>query len=315
MGTHIGVDLGGTKVLAARVDQNGRAEAHVKQVTPVEGPEAVVAAIAQAVETIANGCDDPVVGVGVGAPGPISDGVMLHAPNLSGFDDAVPLGAMLEERLGLPVVLGNDANVGTLGEAMFGAARGGTTVVGCWLGTGIGGGLVLDGKVHHGSSGTAGELGHVPVTMDGGRWCGCGRHGCVEAYAGRAAMAAAVQEAIAAGERTSLPTIMASKGKDRLTSGVWKRALKDGDPLAVRLMEEAVAALGVAIAGVVNVLDVDTVVFGGGLAEKLGQEHVDRIADAVRPRLIAPEVPRRWVLAELGDDSGVIGAAALTHTG
>ncbi len=314
MGTHIGVDLGGTKVLAARVDQDGRAEGHVKQVTPVEGPDAVVAAIAEAVEAIAADTDDPVVGVGVGAPGPISDGVMLHAPNLSGFDDAVPLGAMLEDRLGLPVELGNDANVGTFGEARFGAATGGTIVLGCWLGTGIGGGLVIDGRVHHGSSGTAGELGHVPVSVEGGRWCGCGRQGCVEAYAGRASMAAAVQEAIAAGERTSLPTIMASKGKDRLTSGVWKRALRDGDPLAVRLMEESVAALGVAIAGVINVLDVDTIVFGGGLAEKLGQEHVDRIADAVRPRLIAPEVPRRWVLAELGDDSGVIGAAALTFT-
>lgn len=304
----IGIDLGGTKVLAAVVDDDGTVGARAKVPTPTGGPAAVVEAISSLVADL----DVRPSAIGVGVPGPVADGVLLEGPNLTGFDQPVRLAELLARALDAPVVLGNDANVGTLGEQRFGAAHGQDDVLGCWLGTGIGGGLVLAGRLHTGVSGTAAELGHVPVELGpDARRCGCGRLGCVEAYAGRASLASAVQEAIDAGEATDLPTIMADKGKDRLTSGVWKSALKAGDALAVRLMDQAVEALGAAIAGVVNMLDLDTVVFGGGLAEKLGQDHADRIAAAAQPRLMAPDVPRRWVVASLGDDAGVVGAAAL----
>ncbi len=309
MGTVIGVDLGGTKVLVADVDEKGHASSHVKEVTPEGGPDEVADVIATAVTSI----DPSPSAVGVGVPGPVSDGVVLEAPNLVGWGSDVPFADMLTERLGVPVVLGNDANVGTLGEARHGAGKGATDVLGCWLGTGVGGGLVLGGLLHAGVSGTAGELGHVPVEMTNPRRCGCGRWGCVEAYAGRASMEGMVERLRAEGRATSMYEILEDKGKDRFTSGVWKKALKNGDEVATLIIDESIAALSIALAGVINVLDLDTVIFGGGLAEKLGQEHVDRIAQATRPRLMAPDVPRQWLVATLGDDAGVVGAAELAR--
>lgn len=309
MGTVIGVDLGGTKLLVAAVDVDGVPRAHRKEVTPEGGPKEVVALIAQVVADIDSAPD----AVGVGVPGPVADGIVLQAPNLAGWGADIPLSDMLAEAIGAPVVLGNDANVGTLGEARHGAGKGSDGVLGCWLGTGIGGGLVLGGRLHDGFSGTAGELGHVPVEMTAPRRCGCGRWGCVEAYAGRASLEAMVARYQAEGRPSAMAQIMADKGKDRLTSGVWKSALKAGDEVATELIDQSVAALGTALAGVINLLDLQTIVFGGGLAEKLGQDHVDRIAEAATPRLMAPDVPRRWVVATLGDDAGVVGAAELAR--
>lgn len=305
MGTVIGVDLGGTKVLVAAVDEHGTPTGHVKEVTPTEGPEAVADVIATAIESI----DDSPAAVGVGVPGPATGGVVLEAPNLMGWGSDVPFADMLSTRLGVPVVLGNDANVGTLGEARHGAGQGSENVLGCWLGTGIGGGLVINGLLYQGVSGTAGELGHVPVEMSNPLRCGCGRWGCVEAYAGRASMEAMVQRLQAEGHTTAMYDIMQKKGKDRFTSSVWKTALKDGDEVATMVIDQSVAALSIALGGVINTLDLDTVIIGGGLAEKLGQDHVDRLEQATRPRLMAPDVERRWVVATLGDDSGVVGAA------
>lgn len=309
MGSVIGVDLGGTKVLVAAVDADGTARAHQKGVTPVGGPEAVIDVIVSAIATV----DAAPEAVGVGVPGPVSGGVVLEAPNLEGWGRDVPFGDMLAERLGVPVVVGNDASVGTLGEAVHGAGRGSRDVLGCWLGTGIGGGLVLDGRLRTGFGGAAGELGHVPVEMVSPRRCGCGRWGCVEAYAGRVNMAAVVERLVAEGGSTALHDLRDDKGKHRFTSGVWKAALKAGDEVATTVVGEAVAALSMALAGVINVLDLETIVFGGGLAEKLGQDHVDRIAEATTPRLMTPDVERRWVLATLGDDAGVVGAAHLAR--
>ncbi|MGI9018818.1 MAG: ROK family protein [Euzebya sp.] len=305
----IGVDLGGTKLLIAAVDREGVASSHIKTTTPIEGPQAVADAIGQAVAEIGG---DP-AGVGVGVPGPVSKGVVLQAPNLSGWVPDTPFAQMLSDRLDLPVVVGNDANVGTLGEARHGAGQDSASVVGCWLGTGIGGGLVIDGRLHDGGSGTAGELGHIPVEMTNPLRCGCGRWGCVEAYAGRASMEALVQRFQAEGRPSRMTQIMAAKDKDRFTSGVWKDALDEGDEVAVAIIDQSVAALSIALAGVINLLDLDAIIFGGGLAEKLGQDHVDRIAAATMPRLLAPDVPRRWTVAALGDDAGVVGAAELAR--
>ncbi|MEE8603458.1 ROK family protein [Euzebya tangerina] len=309
MGTVVGVDLGGTNVLAAAVSSDGEATDHIKETTPTGGPDEVIELLVEMVTSI----DDSPAAVGVGFPGPVSQGVVIEAPNLAGWTEPVKLAKRMAKRLKAPVTLGNDANVGTLGEARHGAGAGAVNALGCWMGTGIGGGLIIDGRLFEGQSGTAGELGHVPVEMTSPRRCGCGRWGCVEAYAGRASMRAMVDRLIAEGGSSEMVEIMEDKGKTRFTSSVWKKALKNGDEVATAIMDEAVIALGIALAGMINTLDLDTLIFGGGLAEKLGQDHVDRIEEVTLPRLMAPDVKRRWVVASLGDDSGVVGAAELAR--
>lgn len=306
MGQVVGVDLGGTNVAAGLVDDAHRVVARAKVKTPRGGADAVVEAIAEVVREL----DAPVAGVGVGAPGPVNDGVVMSAPNLDGWTAPVPLRDRLREALDIPVVVGNDATVGAVGEWVAGAGRGAANLLGVWLGTGVGGGLVLDGRPFDGSSGAAGELGHV-VVHPGGALCGCGRRGCLEAYAGRASMERAVRVRAAAGEPTALLDIMEDKGKSRMTSSVWAKALGRGDAMATEMMAEAVEALGVAVGSAVNLLDLDTVVIGGGVTERLGQDLVDRIAAAASPILLVPDVERRYLVAELGDDSGIVGAAHL----
>jgi glucokinase len=181
------------------------------------------------------------------------------------------------------------------------------------MGTGIGGGLVLDGRPYDGAFGGAGEFGHM-VVQRGGALCGCGRRGCVEAYAGRRAMEREAEIAIAAGATTDLPQIMRDAGKDRLTSKVWKLAYEARDPLAITILDQAVDALGVAVGSAINLLDLDRVVIGGGLAEKFGQDLADRIAAAAEPWILAPSAHREVVVADLGDHSGIIGAAHLARS-
>src|SRR5690606_30891807 len=204
--------------------------------------------------------------------------------------------------------------VGVVGEWVAGAGRGARFLLGVWLGTGVGGGLVLDGKPYRGAYGAAAELGHV-IVQAGRALRGCGRRGCVEAYAGRANMEQVVAQRVAKGWQTSVPQIMAKAGKDRMISKVWAKALKADDPVAVAVFDEAVDALGVAIGSAINLLDLDRVVIGGGLAEKLGADLAERLAAAARPWTMVADVDRRFVVAELGDDAGVIGAAHLARVG
>jgi glucokinase len=300
----IGVDLGGTKIAAGVVDGQLRVVRRARTATPTQGPDAVIAAIVGVIRELEQG----EVAVGVGAPGPVHDGIVMAAPNLAGWTAPVPLADRLGAALGVRVTVDNDATAGAVGEWTAGAGRGARNLLGVWLGTGVGGGLVLDGVPFSGSAGGAGELGHV-VVQPGGAVCGCGRRGCLEAYAGRAAMEGAVRARVAAGEQTVLTAIMAEKGRTRMTSGVWAKALERGDAMAGELLEAAVAALGVAVGSAINLLDLDTVVVGGGVADKLGDDLLVRIAAAAEPVLLVPAAPRRWVLAELGDDSGIIGAA------
>ncbi|MGH8931083.1 MAG: ROK family protein [Egibacteraceae bacterium] len=304
-----GVDVGGTNISAALVDERHRVTARVRVPTPSGGPAAVVEAIAETVSKLGQ----DVAAVGAGVPGPVVDGVVTTAPNLAGFGEPVPVAALLRERLGRPVAVGNDANLGTLGEWVAGAAKGARFVLGVWLGTGVGGGLILDGMPYLGASGGAGEFGHMCVRQ-GGALCGCGRRGCIEAYAGRACMEHTVQVAAAAGHETVLLDLARRREAARLTSGVWARALAQGDPLATRVFGEAVEALGAGVGAAVNLLDLDLVVLGGGLTEKLGQPLADQVATAAHPYLLVPKAERFVVAARLGDDSGVIGAAAFARS-
>lgn len=305
MSVRVGVDLGGTKIAFAAIDEQHRVLARSRVPTP-PGPDAVIAAIVEGVR----GLEAEPVAVGVGAPGPVSGGVLMTAPNLVGFDRPIPLAEPLGRALGVPVAVENDATAGIIGEWAAGAARGSSFALGVWLGTGIGGGLVLDGRPYRGAFGGAGEFGHMCVRQ-GGALCGCGRRGCVEAYAGRGTMEQAIEVAVSKGRSTVLTSIAADRGKIRLTSGVWARALEQGDPLATAVFGEGIAALAAGIGAAVNLLDLDRVVVGGGVAEKMGQPLVDRIAEQAQPYLMLPDAARSFVVAELGDDAGVVGAATL----
>jgi glucokinase len=304
-----GVDVGGTNIAAGLVDDGNEVVAGAEVGTPTDGPTSVADAVGELVRSL----DPAPTAVGLGVPGPVSDGVLLTAPNLAGFTDPVRLGDLVAERTGLPVVLGNDASLGAVGEWVAGAGKGSRFLLGVWMGTGIGGGLVLDGQPYHGAFGGAGEFGHM-IVQRGGALCGCGRRGCVEAYAGRRAMEREAEIAIEAGTDTDLPAIMRDAGKERLTSKVWKAAYEAGDPLSVRILDQAIEALGVAIGSAVNLLDLDRIVVGGGLAEKFGQDLADRIAAAAEPWILARNDDRQVVVAELGDHSGIVGAAHLART-
>lgn len=302
-----GVDVGGTNIEVGLVGDDHAVLDRAKADTPRTGPDDVVATIAELVEGLGGAS-----AVGVGIPGVVHDGQVLTVPNLGGWHADVDLVGGLGERLGVPVALGNDADVGLLGEWLAGAARGADDVLGLWMGTGIGGGLILGGRPASGSRGAAGEIGHVLV-QPGGALCGCGRRGCVEAYAGRRTMARVVEAMVDAGWTTSLHDIAEDEGKTSLTSKVWARALDEGDALATKLFDAAVEHLGVALGSVVNLLDVSLVVVGGGMAEKLGQPLADRLGAATQEWLLQPNPDLSFVVSSLGDDAGVVGAASLAR--
>lgn len=318
----IGVDLGGTKCQTVAVDRDslGAAAAgeHVdpaalvlaedRRPTPgTEGRDGVLATVVDSV--LAIGLDD-VAAVGIGVPGPVdAGGVVLRAPNLAGFESSVAVGEILRERLGVAVAVDNDVNVAVLGEHRIGAARGCRDVLGVWCGTGIGGGLILEGELRRGPHGYAGELGHIVVKL-GGRKPPEGIEGSLEAYAGRASMENHARKRMADGHHTRLVKIAEAKGKDHFTSSVFRKAVKEGDHEAVALIDAAVEALGAGVASVVNLLNLERVVLGGGVADSFGEGFVDRVAVAMGPFLIAPESAPDVVAATLGDYGGALGAAA-----
>ena len=211
--------------------------------------------------------------------------------------------------LGCEVRVGNDVQVATDAEFRLGAGRLYSSLLGVFWGTGVGGGLILDGKPWTGL-GAAGEIGHMVVKMNGAR-CTCGRRGCMEAYAGRASMERHVNKLLQEGRETDLFKLMKEHGRTRLTSGIWSRALDQGDKLAIEVMNRAVRALGAGIASAANVLDVEGVIIGGGLGVRLGHPYAKRISEEMHPHLFADWRPPHVHVAALGDLGGAIGAALL----
>src|SRR3954454_18076455 len=233
-------DLGGTKIQTVVVDERNKVLGQSRVPTPTDGgPDAVVDTIAQAVGAAAEEASlatDSLVGAGVGAPGGIDPekGDLISPANLTGFDGECPLGPRLEDRLGTRVMLGNDVSVATEAEFVLGAGKPYKSILGVFWGTGVGGGIILDGQQWVGR-GSAGEIGHV-VVKQGGDKCPCGRRGCMEAYAGRGAMEAKARHRHKKGEKTRLFEIMEKRGRERLTSGIWARALAHEDKMAIDLI-------------------------------------------------------------------------------
>ena len=298
-----GADVGGTNIMVGLVDDDHGVVDRRKRPTP-DGARAVIDTIVGMVLDL----DDAPAALGVGVPGIVHRGRVLALPNLDGWSPELSVVDELASRLEIPAAVENDAQVGVLGEWVAGAATGHDDVLGVWLGTGVGAGLILGGRPFAGAHGTGGEFGHVVVQPDGAL-CGCGLRGCVEAYAGRRMMAGAVRRLVDSGRTTVLFDIMRDKGKPRPTSAVWRDALDAGDEVATEVFETGLRAIGIGLASAVNLLDPGIVVIGGGLAEKLGQPLADRIAELALPRIMHGEAERPTVVAALGDDSGVVGAA------
>jgi glucokinase len=310
-----GIDLGGTKIQTVVVDGDYKPLGEARRQTPTSGGPADVAAemstaMREAVEAVKL---EPgaLAGIGVGSPGDVDEetGAVASARNLPDWDGSFELGGTLSQELGAPVKVGNDVGVATMAEAELGAGRPYTSLLGVFWGTGVGGGVVLDGR-HWLGRGGAGEIGHIVVRV-GGRRCTCGRHGCMEAYAGRMAMELRARKLHEDGRKTDLFKLMHKHGRDRLTSGIWERALDAGDKLARELIDEAVEALGAGIASAVNLLDVEAVIIGGGIGVRLGQPYAERIAKEMRPHLFNDHRPPAVEVAALGDLGGAIGAALL----
>jgi len=321
MSSYGGIDLGGTKIQTVIVDDEHNVLGSARRPTPTTGgPADVACEMAAALCEAAKAAELAVTalaGIGVGSPGTIEAGNVSSARNLPGWEGTFPLAAALETALGvggMPILVGNDVQVATDAEFKLGSGRPYGTLLGVFWGTGVGAGLILDGKPWTGRGG-AGEVGHMVIEIDGAR-CTCGRRGCVEAYAGRAAMETHARELHEQkGHKTDLFKLMKDHDRTRLTSGIWARALRDEDKLATHIIDRAVGALGAGIASAVNLLDVESVIVGGGLGIRLGDPYAKRISEAMRPHLFADNRPPDVQVAALGDLGGAIGASLLVETG
>jgi len=315
----VGVDLGGTKILAGVVDVEGKILGMAKRATrPEGGPEEVIARIAKTVRKAVKEAKldmTDIAAIATGAPGPLDpdQGIVWNTPNLEGWD-GVPLGPWLQEALGRPVFIENDVNLGTLGEYALGAGRGARDVVGIFVGTGIGGGLILDGELRQGFRKAAAEIGHMIVLADG-PVCGCGNRGCVEAVASRTAIERDILAGINAGRESLIPTIMQREERDRLTSGALAEAYRGGDPLVTEVIGKAQFYLGLSTASVVNLVDPEVVVFGGGVTEALGEGFLEPIRRVAYQNFINKRGAEgvKIVLAQLGDNATLLGAAVLAR--
>jgi glucokinase len=310
-----GIDLGGTKIQAVVVEDGAHVLGESRLPTPRSGgPPDVAATMAEAIREAAEqagaGTGD-LEGVGVGSPGVVADdqGTVASARNLPDWEEPYPLRDELSSLLDTKVRLGNDVQVATDAEFALGAGRDFNSILGVFWGTGVGGGIVLDGRPWLGRA-AAGEIGHVVVRI-GGRKCSCGRRGCMEAYAGRLAMEGHARALLEKGHHTRLFEIMEERGRERLTSGVWARALKADDEVAEKIIRQAIKALGAGIASAQNLLDVEAVVIGGGMGIRLGEPYARRIREAMMPHLFVDSDPPAVHVAALGDLGGAIGASLL----
>lgn len=319
-GTHfVGVDFGGTKIYAGVFSPAMELIASARISTkPQRGPDAVIDRIARCVKDAVDECDldlKNVRGVGVGAPGAVDTetGRVIFAPNLPKWED-IPLKKELEKHLEVPVFAENDCNLATLGVYEIELKAKPRHVVGIFIGTGIGGGLVLNGNLHSGCNRAAGEIGHMVLEVDGPK-CGCGNQGCFEALASRTAIFRKVHAAVKDGQKTILTDLL-GKDLEDMRSGDLRKAIRRSDKFVGKLVEEAAHYAGIAVGNVLNLLNPDVVVLGGGLIDALEDEMMGIIAETARQHALPGTAKGIEIKAcRLGDDAGITGAAALARRG
>lgn len=314
MNHYIGIDLGGTNLRAAIIDTDTGQIYHQRKCPTLaaDGQESVIRRIVELINelTQANDVPDyPIQGVGIGVPGTpdIDSGVIQFLPNLPGQWLNVPLQAIIEEQVQLPVALINDVRAITLGEWMFGAGRGVDTLVCLAIGTGIGGGVVVNGQFHLGIGGTAGEFGHHVVEVDG-LPCGCGGKGCLELYASGPAIAAMGVKEVMHGHTTRIGELV-DHDLNRIDAEIIVQAAKEGDPIANGILQRVGMYLGIAVGNILGVISPQRVIFGGGVS-RAGDLLLAPILQTVKERVhVIPVAKVDFVLAELGINGGLIGAA------
>jgi glucokinase len=310
----VGFDLGGTKMLATVFDEKFKPLGRKRRKT--KGAEGVDAGLERMIKTIDDALDDAKIsasqlsGIGVGLPGPLDldKGIIIESANL-GWKN-VKLQQLLTDKYKCPAILANDVDAGTFGEYRFGSGKRGRCVLGVFPGTGIGGGLVYEGKIFRGKNTSCMEIGHMMVEPRG-RMCGCGRRGCLETVASRLAIAADVAMAAYRGET---PVIFESAGTnlDDIRSSLLADAVKAGDKVVERIIRNAAKRIGEAVANVSNLLAPDIVILGGGLVEALQDIFLDEVRSIVSKNVMDSFAKSIEVeVASLGDDAAVMGAAAL----
>lgn len=310
MALSIGIDLGGTGIFAALVDRQGRLLATEDRATPVkEGPTGVIRAMLEMAASLLEQADQPVAGIGLGIPGLLDpdSGQSIFSPNLYWQD--VQVLAPFRERFGLPVAMENDVRVATMGELHFGAGRGIGSFLFTALGTGVGSGIVIDGRVYRGPYGMAGEFGHIPIRPNGAS-CNCGARGCLEALVSGPAIRRRALRAIASG-RDAVSSSLRDLASDQVSARTVAEAARAGDLLARKIMTEVGTDLGLGIAAYYTLMCPEAVIVGGGVA--LAGELLLGPARAVAVKRLMPGIRERVRIlpAALGDESGAIGAATL----
>ena len=312
----VGIDLGGTKILSAVVAGDHQILGRAKRTTPAKegGPailQAMIACVDEALEHAGLTRPD-IAAAGIGSPGPldVKAGVILFSANLNVKD--FPIGPELSAALNRPVLVQNDVRVGGYAEFRLGAGRGYRDLIAAFVGTGIGGCVIQGGQIVTGSTGNAGELGHIIIKAGGPR-CGCGARGCMEALASKTAIARRINKAVRKGLPTVLGEKMARKG-GRLKSGDLAEAVAARDLVALKEVQRSAHFLGLGLGGLINVLGPEIVLIGGGVAEALGDPYVDLVRTAARAQALTdPDGLIRIDRAALGDDAGILGAALLAR--
>jgi glucokinase len=319
----IGIDFGGTKLLAALVDvDSGKILAEAKKKTrPSDGPAELIGRISEAIETTIKdgklGKKGKILGIGIGIAGQVDavNGMLLGAPNLSQATVNLPMAKLLRERFDVPVYLRNDVQIAALGEARFGAGKESDDFLCCFVGTGVGGALVRNGSLVTGATGTAGEIGHLVVDANG-RLCGCGGRGHLEAYASRTAITKAILGDLHRGRPSVLKDVIAQPDEDEpggtaIRSGALAKAVSQGDELATEAVIQAGTYLGLGLASVVNLLNPKRIILGGGVIEAVDLLFSVAANHTRREALPTPGATIELVKAALGDYSGVVGAALI----
>jgi glucokinase len=308
----LGVDLGGTKVETALVDASGRIlSSHRYPTNPEKGARKIISDIVRCVEECLDKGEEEAQALGIGVAAQVDhSGVVLSSPNL-GWKN-VPLGAKLEEKLKLPVVVTNDVRAASWGEWHFGAGKGVDDLVVIFVGTGIGGGVVSGGEMLEGCSNTAGEIGHTTLIVDG-RKCSCPNKGCLEAYAGGWAIAERAQESVRTNPEAGKALISLTGGVKRITAASVSQAFHEGDILSAKLVEETAQYLSAGLVGIVNSFNPCLLVMGGGVIDGL-PELITTAEAFIRKRALKAAVQNlKVVKAALGNEAGIVGAAALAQ--
>lgn len=308
---YVGIDLGGTNIAVGIVDESyqiiSRSTLKTQAIRPAEQicddmEKAVTLALASAELTLAD-----VEWVGIGTPGTVNHdtGVIGYANNLDFHN--VPIRTMMEDRLGIKVFVENDANAAAYGEVVAGAGRGVDNMIAVTLGTGIGGGILIDGKIYSGQEGSGGELGHMGIVA-GGRLCTCGRHGCVEAYASATGLINLTKEAIERPDGGKLKELAEKEGK--VSGRTAFDAMRAGDSAGEAVVNEYVEYLAYGLVNYINIFAPELIVIGGGISKE-GETFLELLRKAMSPQLYGGSCTTKLACAQLGNDAGIIGAAFL----